>query len=358
MNGFGEKELPDKFWGIEYRLLLVAEKYQTGFDQPLLHTMYVDKKLTGVHAVQTLSRLNRIYPGKEDTFVLDFVNEPEGIQRAFQPFYEGTTIDEEPDPNKLYDLKTRLDNFQVTREDEIDKFARVFFQPRALQSVSDSKLLNSFIDPAVDRWRVKTQEEQDDYKHFLSEFIRLYSFLSQVMPFADADLEKYYAFSRLLVTKIQDSGFGARFQVRDQIALEYYRLQKISDGSIVLEPIGDIALKAPSDIGGLTKPEEERLSAIIEMLNQRFGTEFTAADQLFFDQIEQDLISDEKLSQQAKTNSIENFRFPFNDMFIDKVIGRMEQNQGITDRILNEDQFAEIVKEWLLERVYKRLKSS
>jgi type I restriction enzyme R subunit len=355
MNGFGEKELPDRFWGAEYRLLLVAEKYQTGFDQPLLHTMYIDKKLAGVHAVQTLSRINRIYPGKEDTFILDFVNEPEEIQKAFQPFYEGTTIEKEPDPNKLYDFKTKLDSFQITLDKDIENFASIFFQPNAQRSPLASMQLNSLIDPAVDRWRSKTPDERDEYKHFLLEFIRLYSFMSQVMPFADVELEKFYAYSRLLITKIQENDLGSCFQVGDQIALEYYRLQKITEGSIFLESKGDIALQAPSELTGSTKLEEEQLSTIIEYINERFGTDFTAADQLFFDQIEEDLMSDENLSQQARNNSIENFRYPFNDVFIDKVIGRMEQNQEITDRIMNEDEFADLVKDLLLRKVYRKL---
>lgn len=354
MNGFGEKELPDRFWGAEYRLLLVAEKYQTGFDQPLLHTMYVDKKLAGVHAVQTLSRINRIYPGKENSFILDFVNEPEEIQKAFQPFYEGTTIEKEPDANKLYDFKTKLDDFQITSDKEIEDFASIFFKPFAQRSPLASMQLNCLIDPAVERWRSKTQDEKDEFKHFLLEFIRLYSFMSQVMPFADVELEKYYAYSRLLITKIQENDLGSRFQVGDQIALEYYRLQKISEGSIILESKGDIALQAPSELTGSKKIEEEQLSTIIEYVNERFGTDFTNADQLFFDQIEEDLMSDENLSQQARNNSMENFRYPFNDVFIDKVIGRMEQNQEITDKIMNEDEFAELVKDLLLRKVYRK----
>ncbi len=131
MNGLGERELPERFAGDEYRLLLVADKYQTGFDQPLLHTMYVDKKLSGVRAVQTLSRLNRTYPGKEDTFILDFANEPCEIQEAFQPFYEGTTVEEDIDPNQLYDLRAKMEAFAVTHPDEIEAFARAFFSRAA-----------------------------------------------------------------------------------------------------------------------------------------------------------------------------------------------------------------------------------
>ena len=160
-------ELPERFAGDEYRLLLVADKYQTGFDQPLLHTMYVDKKLSGVRAVQTLSRLNRTHPGKEDTFILDFANEPAEIQAAFQPFYEGTTIEEDIDPNQLYDLRAKLDAFAVTRPEEIEAFARAFFQPRGASSARTHADLNAAIDPAVARVRAKSGEEQAEYKHLL-----------------------------------------------------------------------------------------------------------------------------------------------------------------------------------------------
>ena len=359
MNGIGERELPDTFSRPEYRLLLVAEKYQTGFDQPLLHTMYVDKKLAGVHAVQTLSRLNRIYPGKEDTFIMDFVNEPEVILAAFQPFYESASLEDNPDPNQIYDLRTKLDVYGVARIEEVEAFARVFFKPRASQSASDSRTLNGTIDPAVERWREFEQGAKDQFKHLLAEFIRLYGFISQIAPFSDPELEKYYAYARLLTTKIRDNSFAARFQLQDEIVLEYYRLQKISEGAIVLEAKGEAALGVSSELGtGQAQDEEARLSAIIAALNERFGTDFNAADQLFFDQIEHDLASDEKLAQQAKINTIDNFKFPFNDVFIDKVIGRMEQNQEITDRLMNEEEFAEAVRDFLLRKVYARLQSS
>lgn len=356
MNGLGERELPERFAGDEYRLLLVADKYQTGFDQPLLHTMYVDKKLSGVRAVQTLSRLNRTYPGKEDTFILDFANEPCEIQEAFQPFYEGTTIEEDIDPNQLYDLRAKMEAFAVTHPDEIEAFARAFFQPRGASSARNHAALNAAIDPAVVRVRVKTGEEQAEYKHLLASFLRLYSFLSQIMPFADADLEKFYAYGRLLTTKLRDEGGVERFHLHEEVALEYYRLQKMSEGSIVLSPDGNTGLRVPSEVGtGEREHEETLLSAIVHDLNKRFGTDFTAADQLFFEQIEEDLVRDRTLSQQAKTNSIDNFRFPFDDVLIGKVIERMEQNQEITDKIMNEDSFRQAFGDLLLKRVYARL---
>lgn len=357
MNGFGERELPERFArDEEYRLLLVADKYQTGFDQPLLHTMYVDKKLSGVRAVQTLSRLNRTHPGKEDTFILDFANQEQEIKDAFQPFYEGTTIEEDSDPNQLYNLKAKLEAFDILRRDEIESFAMSFFQPRTATVMRQHATLNRFIDPTVERFRDLPIERQDEFKHLVTAFIRLYSSLSQVMPFADAELETLYAFARLLVTKLHTAGSIERLQFNDEVALEYYRLQKMSEGVIALAHDGEGALRVAADVGtGGAGDEKESLSTIIEVLNTHFGTDFTPADQLFFDQIEHDLAAEPTLVQQGKNNTLENFRYPFNELFIGKVIERMEQNQEITNKIMNEDRFAESVRELLLQRVYKNL---
>jgi len=193
MNGFRDNELPARFASEEYRLLLVADKYQTGFDQPLLHTMYVDKKLSGIRAVQTLSRLNRIYPGKDDTFVLDFANDTQTIQEAFQPFYNGTTIEQDVDPNQLYDMQRQLLQVDILRMKEIASFARIFFQPRNTQTSRDHPRLSSLIDPAVTRFRAHAENERDAFHKLLAAFLRRYSFLAQVMPFSDMELETLYA---------------------------------------------------------------------------------------------------------------------------------------------------------------------
>lgn len=356
MNGFGERQLPERFDTDEYKLLLVADKYQTGFDQPLLHTMYVDKKLSGVRAVQTLSRLNRTCPGKEDTFVLDFVNTPEQIKEAFQPFYESTTVEDNIDANQLYDLKAKLDASDVTRQSDIDAFAQVFFQPRNIQTAKDHARISQTLDTAVLRFREKPEQERSDYKSLLTSFLNLYSFLSQIMPFSDSELEKFYAYARLLATKLREES-GQRVQIGAEIALEYYRLQKMSEGAITLDKQGEGVLRVPADVGTAgSEREDEALSNIIQVLNQRFGTEFNQGDQLFFDQIEHDLSTDAKLAQQAKSNSQENFRYPFDDVFIEKVIDRMEQNQEIADKIMNEDSFNEAIREFLLHRVYSKFR--
>lgn len=357
INRFKEKELPEKFATNEYQILLVAEKYQTGFDQPLLHTMYVDKKLSGVRAVQTLSRLNRIYPGKEDTFILDFANEEQEILDSFQPYYEQTTLFSTTDPNKLYDLKNKLEGFQIIWQSEIDNFSKIFFKSRKLSSARDHAMLNSFIDPSVERYKaIEDEEEQEDFKHTLTLFIRLYSFLSQIMPFADMDLEKFYAYARLLLNKLPKRDASEKFKIHDEVALEYYRLQKIKEGTIVLEKDSETAIHPITEAGTKNEKEElARLSEIIEILNDKFGTDFTDADKYFFTQIEEELVADEKLSEQAKNNSIGNFKFGFEDMFQNKLIERMDSNLDIFTKIMDDKTFGNIVKEWMLYKVYNRL---
>lgn len=222
INGFGERELPEKFETVEYQLLIVADKYQTGFDQPLLYTMYVDKKLSGVKAVQTLSRLNRTYPGKENTFILDFANEEQDVIDAFQPYYEQTTLATTTNPNRLYDLKNRIDGYQLIWPSEVDAFAKVFFKRTDKISKQDHGRLNTLVDPACDRFNGLSEEQQDEFKNTLIAFIRLYAFLAQIMPFTDEALEKFYAFARLLQTKLPKRLQSEVFKLTDEVELEYY----------------------------------------------------------------------------------------------------------------------------------------
>ena len=357
LTGFSEKELPTAFEKDEYKILIVADKYQTGFDQPLLHTMYVDKKLSGVLAVQTLSRLNRTCPGKEDTFVLDFANDRQTILDSFQPYYEITTVSDEVDVNHLYDLKARLDEFQVYWEQEIESFVQVYFNPTTkLNTPKQQKYLYQFTDPAVDRFKGLEEEKQDEFKKGLRTWTNLYAFLAQIMPFVDTDFERFFAYAKLLQTRLPKRELSESLHLDDEVALEYYRLQKIKDGAIDLQKDEDGELSGTSE-AGLKKPKDEdaRLSEIINVLNDRFGTEFEEADKLFFDQIEAELMEDETLQAQAKVNKIDTFKFAFNDKFIDKLIGRMDQNQEIFEKILEDESFGDLVKEWMMMKIYKRL---
>lgn len=363
LNGFSERELPKKFASDEYQLLLVADKYQTGFDQPLLHTMYVDKKLSGVKAVQTLSRLNRMCAGKEDTFILDFVNETQDILDSFQPFFELTSIRENSDPNHLYDLKAELGKSNVIWESELDNFCNVFFKSSKSLSASDQGKLNAFIDPAVERFKVLSKDSGDlvdvpnqgDFKNTLQTFCRTYSFLTQIMPFSDVDLEKLFTYGRFLLKKLPRTGQNDAFKLGDEVSLEYYRLQKIADHNIVLDSQGVYELEGGGQAGiRLTTEEQANLSEIIGVLNKKFHTEFNTADKLFFDQIEEELVVHDGLKEQAQNNPIENFKFGFEELFLDKLIARMEQNQDLFTKMMDDKEFGDVVKNYMLNKVYRR----
>jgi len=357
LTGYGEKELPKVFNQEEYKILICADKFQTGFDQPLLHTMYVDKKISGVKAVQTLSRLNRTCPGKEDTFVIDFVNDRETVFDSFQPYYEITKVKEEPEPNHLYDLKAKLDEKQIYWRLEIEAFARIYFRPSSKMTAKAQSKLNALLDPAVDRYNaIETLEEKDEFKKGLRTWTNLYSFLAQIMPFHEPDFEKFFAYAKLLQTKLPKADLSERLQVTDEVALEYYRLQKIKEGSIELEKDKDGELDGLTEAGlKREKDEKATLSEIIDVLNERFGTEFEEADKLFFDQIETELMQDETLQTQARVNKIDTFKYAFEELFLSKLIDRMDQNQDIFEKVLEDKAFGSLVREWMMEKVYARL---
>jgi type I restriction enzyme R subunit len=359
LNGFGEKELPAKFDTDEYQVLLVADKYQTGFDQPLLHTMYVDKKLSGVKAVQTLSRLNRTSPGKEDTFVLDFANDRQTIIDSFQPYYELTTLEEPTDPNHLYDLKRSLDDSDVYYQSEVDAFARIFYQPSNISSAREQGKLHSHIDPAIDRYtHLDNVEAKDEFQNSLTSFVRLYSYLSQILPFQDVELEKLYSFGRFLLTKLPKLDYSEQLRLDNEVALEYYRLKKIGDGDLLLQIRGEHSLD-PVTEAGISRPKDEKakLSDIITVLNTKFGTDFNDADRLFFDSIEEELYLDSDLKKRALNNPLDNFKYAFEEVFVNKLIERMDSNQEIFEKIMENSEFKNEVKDWLTKKLYERFRN-
>jgi len=355
-KGISERELPEKFDSDEYRVLLVADKYQTGFDQPYLHTMYVDKKLSGIKAVQTLSRLNRSAVGKEDTFVLDFRNTREEIYKSFKPFYEVTKADELTDPQHMYRLQGQIGERQVIFESEINDFCTVYFAPKRKESVHDHAKMNGVLDLAVERFKELDEDEQEEFKSLCVNFRNMYAFLSQVIPYQDSDLEKLYTYLRFLLTKLPRRASGTAYHLEDEVELEYYRLQKISEGSIDLTRGEGKALKGPSDVGtGQTGEDEILLSELIDILNERFGTDFTEADQLFFDQIEAEAKGDDSLKQAAKVNSMSDFLQIFKKSFEGLVIDRMEGNEDIFSRLMGDSDFRELAQDNLGQKLYRML---
>lgn len=276
LNSFPSGDIPEEFEKDEYKFLLVANKFQTGFDQPLLHTMYVDKKLGGVNAVQTLSRLNRSHPLKKDTFVLDFANSSDEIRKAFSPYFESTILGEGTDPNKLFDLQDALDNFQVYSREQIEEFSN-----KILANVSIDQL-HAILDQSSTIYRGELdEEEQADFRAKVKTYVRLYIFLSQIVDFENAYLERLYIFLNHLQNKlVTDVEPDLSQGVLDNIDMDSYRLQLEATSNIAMEQGEDLKAIPTEMRGSVNEPEIDQLSNIIKSFNERYGTEFEDADKV------------------------------------------------------------------------------
>ncbi len=346
----GERQTAAEFEKPEYRFLVVASKFQTGFDQPLLHTMYVDKKLGGVNAVQTLSRLNRTHPGKQGVMVLDFANEAEEIRKAFEPYYETTLLSEATDPNLLYEVQDRLLGFGVFAPDDVDAFARVCFDLRATQD-----RLYAALEPSRQRFGALAPDEGRDFRGQLGEYVRLYAFLSQVLTFADADLEKLYVFARHLRRLLPADRDELPREVQQNIDMESFRIQRTSRGRIALERQGGALDPAGSKPRGGAAPDElEPLSRIIEALNERFGLKLGPEHRVALEQIRSALDGDAGLDASARVNTRENVRLTFDPKVEDKIQEIVETNFDLYKRITDDPDFGRALKNYLFDDYIRR----
>lgn len=358
-DGLSESELPERFNGDDYRVLIVADKYQTGFDQPLLQTMYVVKRLAGVQAVQTLSRLNRMAPGKTRTFVLDFVNDEEEIFKAFKPYFETTPVDENADPQRLNELQHAILLPAIFTPADVTEFAGIWYRRRRDHTPTDHRLMSAVLDRAVTRFGEMEEDAREQFRGQLTAYRNLYAFLSQIIPYQDSDLEKFYTYVRNLLTKLPPPSDGAKFTLDDEVALQYFRLQQMSDGSIDLTDGEADPLKGPTDVGtGAAKDEEVELSSLVDRLNDRFGTNFTKADQLFFDQVSASAELDERIREAAKANSLENFEAFFDRVLIDLFVDRMEGNDEIVGRVMSDKAFRDAAQAHISRVVYERIREN
>ncbi|HIG73524.1 MAG TPA: type I restriction endonuclease subunit R [Bacteroidetes bacterium] len=347
--------VPDAFKLPEYRLLVVANKYQTGFDEPLLHTMYVDKRLGGVQAVQTLSRLNRTTRGKEDTVVLDFVNEAEAIQAAFQPYYQNTALEEETDPNALYDLTARLAAFDLYTPADVDAFAAVFFDPRV-----DGKEMQPILDRVVGRWRQRDEEEREAFRSALQSFARLYGYVSQLVTFVDTDLEKEYAFARALNRKLDKrTGGGLPQGLTDAVDLDSFRLQMTHEGAVELEA-EDARLPGIRAEGAATvaDPEFEYLSVIVDALNDTFGLDLDEKDRVRVEEIVREVREDEAVrAVMSGNNSVSNKRHKVHAVVEDRVRAQVDHSIGLYRR-LSEKRVKDRLKSQLFDLLLREFADS
>ena len=351
-KSISEAALPSRFDSPDYQILLVAEKYQTGFDQPLLQAMYVDKRLDGVQAVQTLSRLNRVAPGKEPPFVLDFVNDPDDIRHAFAPYYDRTELLAASDPYQLEHLKHQLDAMQVYYGSEVEAFAQVFYLPPARQQPGDHARIDACLQPARDRFQGLDEDDQTAFRDRLSAFVNLYAFLSQIIPYGDSELERLSSFGRLLLPSLLPSR-EEPIHLRDEVSLEYYRLERVSSGAILHEAPEPYVV-SPSAVG-TGNPEDEKapLSEIIERLNDRFGTEFTDEDRLFFEQVRERALRDEDVRKIAVANPFDKFSLGIRERLGKLMVERMGENDALVTRYLSDPEFQEVAFAVLAREIFQ-----
>ncbi|MCD7770264.1 MAG: DEAD/DEAH box helicase family protein, partial [Oscillospiraceae bacterium] len=283
-----------------FNVLIVAEKYQTGFDEPLLHTMIVDKKLKGVKAVQTLSRLNRTCPGKTDTFVLDFVNKREDILEAFQPFYQETYLQQEVNVDLIYKTQKELRGFAIYNEDDIAAFSKVYFAEGS-QSNNMGKMTSVLL-PVASRYNQKSEEEKYQFRRQLRSLIKWYSYVSQVVRMFDKDLHQEFVFCSYLLKLLPPSG-GEPLDLEGKLQLEFYKLQKTFEGTIALQS-DDKGIYEPAKLkSALGQEKDEPLEEIIQKINERYKGNFTDGDRVMLMVLANKLMHNERLASMAKSSA-------------------------------------------------------
>ena len=355
LNGFGEKELPKRFDTDDYQVLVVAEKYQTGFDQPLLHTMYVDKKLADVKAVQTLSRLNRIAPGKDDTFVLDFANDAEDIVAAFEPFYR-QTVAAPTDPNILYTLQERINSAKIVHPDEM----RAGVQAILAGGATGSAKLNAAIDPAVERWKAHEDDnEREAFRTALRDFTRTYAFLAHIIPFADTSMEELYYYGKYLLTRLPRSEAGGGVDLDGAVILTHLRTEKKTEQSLSLSGTEEPLLGAGDGQGKKVEEPKAPLSQLIDDLNTKYGANLTEADRLWFEQLEAAHKEDPEVRDAALGNDLNQFTAHLTQEKLLKVLlERQDDNAALLKVLLDNPAVFDRVHSVLVRSIYDGIRAS
>ena len=268
---------------------------------------------------------------------------------------------EEADPARMYAIKAELDASGIYLDEEVDTFCAVYFKPKRRQSAQDHQAMNAALDPAVSRFAVLQKDEEAEaelWRGKVRAFRNLYDFLSQIIPYQDSDLERLYVFLRHLAAKLPRRRGGRAYRFNDEVRLEYYRLQKISEGSISLQEGEAGPLDGPTEVGtGLAREEAVPLSQLIDVVNERFGTDFNQADQLFFDQIVEAAMSDNGLRQAAAVNPEDKFELVFRNLLEQFFVERMDQNEEIFVRYMNDTSFQRTVSGWMASEAYRRLRT-
>jgi type I restriction enzyme R subunit len=349
LNGFPSKDIVDQIEKEPYRFLICADKFQTGYDQPLLHTMYVDKALSGIKAVQTLSRLNRAHPQKHDAFVLDFMNDNETIRASFETFYRTTILSDETDPNRLHDLKAALDEYQVYQASQIDQLVELYL------AGADRDRLDPILDACVAVYNSDLDEDgQVDFKGKAKAFARTYAFISAILPFTNSEWEKLSIFLNFLVPKLpapreEDLSKG----ILEAIDMDSYRVEKqavqrvqLTDQDVEIDPI-------PTEGGGhKADPELDRLSNIIRGFNDLFGN-ITWEDgdrirQLIATEIPNKVAANAAYQNAKQNSDKQNARIEHDKALGNVIIGLMKDDTELFKQFSDNPEF----KRWLADTIF------
>lgn len=349
LNGFPSNQIADKICEEPYRFLICADKFQTGYDEPLLHTMYVDKVLSGVKAVQTLSRLNRSHPQKSDTFILDFVNDPEVIREAFEPYYRTTILADETDPNKLHDLKADLDGYQVYAPEQVDELVQLYLDG------ADRDRLDPILDACVAIYMEHLDEDgQIDFKGKAKAFLRTYSFLSSVLPYTNADWEKLSIFLNFLVPKLpapkeEDLSKG----ILQAVDMESYRIEKQATMKLILNDADFEIEPVPTGSGGhKPEPKLDRLSNIIKAFNEQFGNipwaDADRVQKLITEEIPARVAADPAYQNARKYSDKENARIEHDKALMRVMVALLKDDTELFKQFSDNESF----RHWLTDTIF------
>lgn len=356
-----DKKFRKVFHSSQYNILVVANKYQTGFDEPFLHSMYVDKKLRDVTAVQTLSRLNRVAAGKNSTLVMDFENTEDDIKKAFLPYYEVSTLVGSSDVNQVYDFRSKVREFLLFNYADVDRFnSFMAAQQGKGQNVNALGKLASMFKPVIDRYMDLSEDDRFTVRDFINKFNKCYAFVTQLVRLHDKELFNEYQFTSQLIRLLPRVGTESLGNIEDKIKLEYASLKETFTGAIVLDKKPPVFVPGTNAEAKIPNKKKDTLQSIIDKVNDRFSGDFTDSDRVIIKGIYQMFMKDsevkkfKKYAQETNTEMFVKSLFP--DKFKDIVTQCFLDNNESFGKLFNDPEFYNQVQEAMARELYKALR--